>query len=437
MDANKVVVNVDQILRLPQVQMRVILFMMGIPYKRTSRPVTVLKPIIKSAYENDPVTITKAYNMVKYGLRYYADTGAPEESAVSESRIKHIVDSMVRNEVGSMFGEMTNELKHTSEVTAKKIATDIAIKEMKDLKPIVIKQGTKKRKIKGIMPAEFETLVKLASSRINTLMVGPSGCGKTFVASKVAEALGLDFASISCSVGMSESMLSGWLLPVGTGSKFEYVPSQFVQMYEKGGVFLLDEIDGADPNTMVFMNQAIANDFFFLPQRHKKPMIKKHKDFHLIAAANTFGNGADMMFVGRNQLDAATLDRFRAGVIKMDYSEKVEKAIIDPEVYEWGIHIRNKIAEHRLRRILSTRVMEDFTKMKDDHKWGRKEWEETYFSDWKEDEILKVLPPKEINFAEIVSGDIEVECDPKTGLVKPKFPDRMRAPPTKRRSKFS
>lgn len=430
-------IPVSLILQQPYAALRVMLYISGVPYRQQGSKLEELKLRISSEYNNSPTNVSKAFNMVRYGLRYYGENNEEKDeggnNAMSEARVKIILDSMVKGEVGSMFHKMTKELKHTSEVTAKKIATDVATKEMKDLKPIVIKQGTKKKKIKGIMPAEFETLVKLAASRVNTLMVGPSGCGKTFVAAKVAESLGLDFASISCSVGMSESMLSGWLLPVGTGSKFEYVPSQFVQMYENGGVFLLDEIDGADPNTMVFMNQAIANDFFFLPQRHKKPMIKKHKDFHLIAAANTFGNGADMMFVGRNQLDAATLDRFRAGVVKMDYSESVEKVIIDSEVYEWGIYIRDKITEHRLRRILSTRVMLDFTKMKDQHGWGRKEWEETYFSDWKEDEVRKAIPPKNID-----SEAVEVECDPKTGIIAPKFPEQLSPRRDyKKRSKFS
>ena len=246
MDINKVV-NVDQVLRLPRPAMRVVLYISGIPYRNHGAKSEDSKSIVKQVYSSSPETITKAYNMVKYGLRYYGEGDSPEPESgntVSEAQIKRIMDGMVKNEVGTMFHKMTSELKRTSEVTAKKIATDVATEEMKDLKPIVIKQGTKKRKVKGIMPAEFETLVRLASSRINTLMVGPSGCGKTFVASKVAESLSLDFASISCSVGMSESMLSGWLLPVGSGSKFEYVPSQFVQMYENGGIFLLDELDG-------------------------------------------------------------------------------------------------------------------------------------------------------------------------------------------------
>jgi hypothetical protein len=40
--------------------------------------------------------------------------------------------------------------------------------------------------------------------------------------------------------------------------------------------------------------------------------------FVCIAAANTFGTGADRQYVGRNQLDESTLDRFRIGQIELD-----------------------------------------------------------------------------------------------------------------------
>ena len=39
-------------------------------------------------------------------------------------------------------------------------------------------------------------------------------------------------------------------------------------------------------------------------------LIKRHKDCVIIAGANTTGSGATMEYVGRNRLDAATLDRF-------------------------------------------------------------------------------------------------------------------------------
>lgn len=245
--------------------------------------------------------------------------------------------------------------------------------------------GTAKE-MKETLPREFKKILELASQRINVLMVGPAGCGKTFLGEKVADALGLKFHTISCSVGMSESQLAGWLLPTGSNGKFEYHASPFVRCYEEGGVFLFDEIDSADPNALTFINAALANGHMTVPQRITNSRIAKHKDFVCLAAANTFGLGADMQYVGRNQLDAATLDRFRAGIVTMDYDPKVESALCDAEVLVWGRGIRKQISQHGLQRIMSMRTLISFTKMKKSYGWGKDRWAEQFFADWTADE---------------------------------------------------
>lgn len=246
-------------------------------------------------------------------------------------------------------------------------------------------------KPEGIVPKEYKRLIQLASQRVNILMVGPAGCGKSYLAAKIAKDLGLSFASVSCSAGMSESQLAGWLLPTGDGGRFEYHPSPFIQAYENGGVFLLDELDAADPNTLTFINSALANGGFHVPQRLGNPFVKRHPDFVCIAAANTYGNGADMVYCGRNQLDGATLDRFKAGTVTMNYDARVEEALVDSRVLAWGRRIRNNINRLGLRRIMSTRVMIELSKMAKAYDWGEAEWEQSYFADWSEDEKRQVL----------------------------------------------
>ena len=238
--------------------------------------------------------------------------------------------------------------------------------------------------------ASFDKTLRLASVRQNILIVGPAGCGKTKMAHQVADALSLPFGMISCSAGMSENQLTGWLLPTGDNGRFEYNPSGFVKAYENGGVFLLDEIDAADENTLLVINAALANGHMSIPQRTDKPIALRHPDFVVIAAANTFGHGADMVYAGRNKLDGATLDRFRAGVVKMDYDTKMEKKLVDSEVLEWCLDVRRKINELRLRRVMSTRVMLDFTKQKTQLDMTLDDFKESYFSDWTKDELSKI-----------------------------------------------
>lgn len=330
----------------------------------------------------------------------YADSGCDLEvtqalAAVTEGKRVPDSDSVMQgpslDDVKALVSEYVNDasaLLHKR--FAEEVAKAIEATRVKKYEPIEVKGVVKPKKLKVKPHVAFERALQLASQRVNVMLVGPAGCGKTFLGKQVAEALDLPFSSISCSVGMSEAQLAGWLLPVGQGGRFDYVPAPFVEAYEKGGVFLLDEVDAGDANTMTFLNKALANDGFFVPQRRAKPFIKRHPNFVALAAANTFGGGADAVYVGRNQLDAATLDRFGAGTIYMDYDRDLERELIHPEVLKWGWAIREKIGKQRLRRIMSTRVMLDLTKMAEAYKWKQPDWERSYFAAWSDDERRRV-----------------------------------------------
>jgi cobaltochelatase CobS len=240
----------------------------------------------------------------------------------------------------------------------------------------------------GHVRPEFQDVLLDAQCGLNLLLVGPAGSGKTHLAHQVAEALGREFASVSCTAGMSESVLSGWLLPQDGGA-FDYVESDFVRLYENGGVFLFDEVDAADPNTLLFINQALANGSFYLPQRKGRSMVKRHADFVCIAAANTWGNGANGTYAGRERLDEAFLDRFRAGRHFVDYDTKFERQSVDPSLLAWGWAVRKRITELRMQRVMSTRFLLDATKLL---KAGVtvERVKNKFFLDWKAEDRAKV-----------------------------------------------
>jgi cobaltochelatase CobS len=246
------------------------------------------------------------------------------------------------------------------------------------------------RSVEGKPHAKFARTLRLAAARRNVLLVGPAGCGKTHLAEQVAEALGLPFAFISCSAGMSEGQLLGRLVPTGECGKFEYLRSDFIRCYEEGGVFLFDEIDAADSNTLLVINAALANGHVAVPNRPEKPVAVKHPDFVCIAAANTFGTGADRQYVGRNQLDESTLDRFRIDQIELDYDPAIEAALCpDDALRSRLLGVRQKVRESKIRRVVSMRFLRDSYVMLQSGD-TIEEIEEALFAGWTRDELNKV-----------------------------------------------
>jgi MoxR-like ATPase len=239
------------------------------------------------------------------------------------------------------------------------------------------------------MGSYFKKTLSIARARKNILLVGPAGCGKTTLAREVANDMKLPFSFIQVSEGMSESHLAGKLVISDDGG-MRYQGSDFVRTYENGGVFLLDEIDAGNANTLVFINAALSGNICSVPNRPEKTIAEKHPDFVCIAAANTFGNGADRQYVGRNQLDAATLDRFRIGTIYMDYDPKLEERIVEKDVLSWGRRIRSIINENKMRRIVSTRFLKDLTDMLGNEGFSTPaDWFGTLSQDWTADEKAK------------------------------------------------
>ena len=167
----------------------------------------------------------------------------------------------------------------------------------------------------GVQHVQFEALLAAVAARRNLWLVGPAGSGKTSAAHAVADALGLPFYAKSVGPQTSESGLLGYHDANG-----KTVRTQLRDAYEHGGVFLLDEVDAANPAVLVVVNQLLANGHASFPDA----VVAKHADFVPIAGANTIGQGADRQYVGRQQIDAATLDRFV--LLDWQYDPRIEAA---------------------------------------------------------------------------------------------------------------
>jgi uncharacterized heparinase superfamily protein len=88
----------------------------------------------------------------------------------------------------------------------------------------------------------------------------------------------------------------------------------------------------------------------------KPDRVMRHQNFRPVAAANTFGSGADRIYVGANQLDASTLDRFV--FFDFRYDEKLERLLSGGNV-KWAERvqaIREGAAKEKARMVISPRA---------------------------------------------------------------------------------
>jgi cobaltochelatase CobS len=238
--------------------------------------------------------------------------------ALGDEVTKHAVDNLKPAFVETLTALTTEQYTDLAakiqEEVNKTSAEVLALAET--VRPIEIKSGDKTKKIKGVVHNQFTNLLKIVGSGMACLLVGPAGTGKSHAAEVVSESLDLPFYMISVGSQTSKSDLIGYMTATGG-----YVRTQFREAYENGGVFLLDEADAGNSNVLILLNAALSNGHMAFPDK----MVKAHPNFRMIAAANTYGNGASRQYVGRNQLDAATLDRFCT--LTWDIDDKIEQSL--------------------------------------------------------------------------------------------------------------
>lgn len=227
--------------------------------------------------------------------------------AASKDWTKHLKDDITANIEDSLKGKM-------DEIDAKLVEITGIAKVGATLKVEIA--GKTKGKLEGLRHVQVEGLLRLCALRENVLLVGMAGTGKTHAAEQAAQGLKLPFYAISVGAQTSKSDIIGYMNASGG-----YVQTLFRKAYEEGGVFLMDEIDAGNANVLIQVNAALSNHYCAFPDS----MVKRHKDFVFVASANTYGNGANRMYVGRNQLDAATLDRFT--VMNWEVDEQLEKQL--------------------------------------------------------------------------------------------------------------
>lgn len=208
---------------------------------------------------------------------------------------------------------------------------------------------------KYIKPKNYDMVLTAIKNGLNPLLIGPAGTGKTRMCCEIAKELGLNFYSESAV--SDEFTITGFIDANGN-----YKESNFYKAFTEGGLFCFDELDGSDPNACIKFNAAIANGYCIFPCGMKYA----HPNFRVVATANTFGNGADMQYVGRNQLDAATLDRFMPKIM-VDYEKKIESKLTDDsKLLDFIREFRKGVNAYSIMKVVSYRAIKAMDKLKDE-----------------------------------------------------------------------
>lgn len=260
----------------------------------------------------------------------------------------------------SMFDQISEDVLASVQA---KIDRRVAqkVKKLEDAinqaRPIYVKsEQFESRPVTGIQHHNFETLIHIVHAGQPVMLVGPAGTGKSHAAEQAASVLGLEFYAMSVGAQTSKSDLIGYM-----DAMKNYVSTPFRKAYEEGGLFLLDEIDAGNSNVLIQLNAALANGYMSFPDS----MVRRHENFRFVASANTFGQGANRQYVGRNQLDAATLDRFVT--LQWDIDSNVEESLAVGRLgSSWlGVvrMVRDFVEQREMRIVVSPRATQRGAKL--------------------------------------------------------------------------
>ena len=255
---------------------------------------------------------------------------------------KGVVDDAIKALIAAMELGKTNELDEDRVIDlinqhSRKVVVEIHDKATGEVKHV---EGAHEM---------FPVIMQTIAAGVNAAVVGPAGSGKSTIFEQAAKALNIPYYFTGAI--QQEHKIMGFVDANGT-----YHRTQFRDAFEHGGLFVMEEFDGSGARALLSINNAVANEWCDFPDGK----IAKHESFVCVMAGNTFGTGASRQYVGRQQLDAATLDRFV--FIEVGYDEALETAVAlahNPEAGAWVKKVqsfRKKVEAAGMRHVVSPRA---------------------------------------------------------------------------------
>lgn len=257
----------------------------------------------------------------------------------------------IDKEVENALKEVTKQYESKKQEIIDNIvneATKILI-EKNPCKNIIINISDVKKKFetKDLFHKDFEKILKLVCTKVPILLKGPAGCGKNVILEQISKALELQFYYLNDVT--EEYKVMGFVDANG-----KYIETQFFKAFTNGGLMFIDEIDSSHPSALLSINAAIGTGYNHYMAFPNGEFYKANENFHLVAAANTFGTGSDMIYVGRQALDGASLNRFIP--VSIDYDKNLEESLIrNTAILPLFWEVRDIIRKNTIRHVISTR----------------------------------------------------------------------------------
>lgn len=302
------------------------------------------------------VTVEQVSSIVEETLQKQPPKGIEERQVLEivGREIKKLTDQEIVvmsdfRELGESLAKQVSEATEQLKGTGKEVViippdNNIPIEELPSL---------------GVQHHNFGDLVHLIQARQPTYIYGPTGGGKTSALKLICEQLGLTFHRKVVNRMTTPSELFGFANVNG-----ELVEGIALKAWRDGGVLLIDEFDNGNPNVNAATKMMADVNVCNFPVVGNVP---RHKDFVMVAGANTGGAGADQSYVSRLAQDAAILNTFV--FLPWPYDEKFEHEICWAEYCRAGgkdndafkdtlnvFHYAREVSEeHKLNHIVSPR----------------------------------------------------------------------------------
>lgn len=289
-----------------------------------------------------------------------------EELNSTLGKMQNVKDANVKqvNEVGSFYVKRIQDLLDIDPLQAEKIKKNINTDNFKGHYSEILSDNltlnekrkmvaTKMKLSKEYYHETFDRILKFVLLSKPVMLVGPSGSGKTYTVEQIARLLNLPLYNFGF-VADEFASIKGFYDANGN-----FVSTPFYECLKYGGICFYDEADNSEARAFMEINKVVGSKGYNPYLFPNGEIVIPHPDFRIIAASNTWGDGADTLHSTREKLDGASLNRFER--VYYDYDVNLEQEIMKeyPNIYEFAMEYRKSVMERDLDKIVSTRDLND------------------------------------------------------------------------------